>query len=260
METENQTTPTLTKSIGNIAGALAKAQAKIEPPQRNKTVKVRTKTGQEYTFDYADYAAIVAAIKGPLTENGIAWTHLIERAGNGFILVTKLIHESGEELEAIYPLPATYEPKDFGGAMTYGKRYCLSALTGCSADDDLDADPENTTDFKDRKKASDDKKKADQQRTQAATERLEQKATQAENMGEIQSLMDLMKTRMGIITNGLSVTDKGKAMVELLGVNKFEDLKTKSLDELIAKNKSLGQLVEEKKKREQEKPTFRLET
>lgn len=259
MESENQNPEVSRKTIGQIAGALAKAQGKIEPPQKNKTVKVRTKTGQEYTFDYADYAAIVAAVKGPLTENGIAWTHLIERAGNGFILVTKLIHSSGEELEAIYPLPATYEPKDFGGAMTYGKRYCLSALTGCSADDDLDADPENTTDFKDRKKAADEKKKVEQKRNEAAQDRIDQKATQTENMGEITSIMDLMKTRMGVLTNGLSVADKGKAMVDLLGVRAFDDLKTKSLEELKSKNKSLGQLVEEKKKREQEKPTFKLE-
>jgi hypothetical protein len=254
MEKENQALEVSRKPIGHIADALAKAQAKIDPPQRNKTVKVRTKTGQEYTFDYADYAAIVAAVKGPLSENGIAWTHLIEKAGNGFILVTKLIHSSGEELEAIYPLPATYEPKDFGGAMTYGKRYCLSALTGCSADDDLDADPENTTDFKDRKKAED--KKAAEKRAKDAQDRIDQKATQAENMGEIQSIMDLIKTRMGTLTNGLGVAEKGKAMFDLLGVSKFEDLKTKSLEELKAKNFSLGKLVEENKLRQ--KPSFSL--
>lgn len=241
------------KSIGNIAGALALAQAKIEPPQRNKTVKVRTKTGGEYTFDYADYAAIVAAVKGPLSENGIAWTHLIEKSGNGFILITKLIHKSGEELEAIYPLPATYDPKDFGGAITYGKRYCLSALTGCAADDDLDADPENTTDFKDRKKPQMDTKTK-----QAAQDRLEKKAVQAENMEEIESILGLIKTRMGILTEGLSVAEKGKALVEMLGVRVFDDLKSKSLDELKAKNKSLGETIEERKKRA--KPTFSLES
>jgi hypothetical protein len=243
------------KSTGQIAGALAKAQAKIEPPQRNKTVKVRTKTGQEYTFDYADYAAIVASVKGPLSENGIAWTHLIERAGNGFILVTKLIHSSGEELEAIYPLPATYEPKDFGGAMTYGKRYCLSALTGCAADDDLDADPENTTEFSDKGKAK--RPLLEPKARAAAEQRIEKKAVQAENMPEIESIIELIRLRMGLIMEGKTVAEKGRAIMELLGVSKFEDLKSKSLDELKAKNASLGELIEEQKRRA--RPSFRLE-
>lgn len=133
------------RSTASIAAALAKAQSKIEPPARNKTVKVRTRTGEQYSFDYADYAAIVAAVRGPLSENGIAWTHLTEHSASGFRLVTKLIHESGEELVGTYPLPATADAKDLGGAMTYGKRYTLSNLTGCAADDDLDAEPENVT-------------------------------------------------------------------------------------------------------------------
>lgn len=95
------------------------------------------------------------------------------------------------------------------------------------------------------------------EKRQEIEERLEQKAIQAENMGEIDSIMDLMKTRMGILTEGKTVAQKGKAMSELLGVNKFEDLKSKSLEELKAKNVSLGQLIEENKKRE--KPKFTLE-
>lgn len=95
-------------------------------------------------------------------------------------------------------------------------------------------------------------------RRDAAHERLEEKAIQAENMGEIQSIIDLIHTRMGILTEGETIAKKGKAMVELLGVNRFEDLKTKSLDELKAKNKNLGQLVEEKKLRV--KPSFKLES
>lgn len=95
------------------------------------------------------------------------------------------------------------------------------------------------------------------ERRDEAHERLEQKALIAESMPEIESIMDLMKTRMGILTEGQTVAKKGKAMVELLGVNKFEELKTKSLDELKAKNKALGQLIEENKRRE--KPSFSLE-
>lgn len=138
-------------SSKKIATALALAQAKMVQPEKNKTVTVKTRDGRTYTFDYADYGAIVKAVVGPLSENGICFTHLTQYLDRQLILVTKLIHgESGEELETIYPLPSTSDPKDFGGALTYGKRYSLSAITGCVADDDADADPQNTTDLQDR--------------------------------------------------------------------------------------------------------------
>jgi hypothetical protein len=142
-------TPPKAESRSKIAAALAMAQAVMKPPHKNKTVDVKGQNGQKlYSFDYADYGAIVEAVKGPLSGNDIAWTHLIETFGTGFHLVTKLIHSSGQELICRYPLPSTLDAKAFGGAMTYGKRYSLSALTGCVAEEDLDADRDNVIDHK----------------------------------------------------------------------------------------------------------------
>jgi hypothetical protein len=139
-------------STGKIALALSKAQSKIVPPEKNKTVTVKNDKGvQLYTFDYADYGAIVEAVKGPLSENELAFTHLVVHHGNDFVMLTKLIHSSGEELVSQYPLPRTTDPKQLGGAITYGKRYSLSAITGCVADDDLDSEPHNVAKFEDRK-------------------------------------------------------------------------------------------------------------
>lgn len=141
-------------SIAKIAEALAKAQGEIVQPQKNKTVSVKDRDGKKlYDFEYADYNAIVEAVRGPLSKNGIAFTHLIEYVDRELVLLTQLIHSSGECLESIYPLPRGASPKDLGGAVTYGKRYCLSAITGCVADDDADAEPENVTSFKDTKPA-----------------------------------------------------------------------------------------------------------
>ena len=131
-----------------LAEALSKAQSEIVQPEKNKTVEVRTKDGGRYTFDYADYNAIVQAVRGPLTKNGICFTHLITLIDKEPVLLTRLIHSSGEMLESVYLLPHNVAAKDFGAAVTYGKRYCLSALTGCVADDDTDAEPENVTSFK----------------------------------------------------------------------------------------------------------------
>ncbi len=142
-------------SFAKIAEALSKAQGEIVQPEKNKTVEVKDREGLRvlYTFDYADYNAIVQAVKGPLSKYGICFTHLIVFNSNDLVLLTRLIHSSGEFIESFYPLPRTTDPKSIGGAITYGKRYCLSAITGCVADDDLDAEPSNVSDFKDRKPA-----------------------------------------------------------------------------------------------------------
>lgn len=238
------------KSTAKIAMALAKAQAKIEPPQKNKTVKVKTKARDgtyngEYSFDYADYAAIVAAVRGPLSENEIAWTHLIERMGNSLVLVTKLIHSSGEELLALYPLPNGQDAKDLGGAMTYGKRYCLSCLTGCSADDDLDVDPANTTEFKDRNPPK-----------KAETTRPATKIKEVIPNVEIEDLLNSLKVKLGELTEGETVVTKGIALYENCGVQKFEELKAKPADDIRLMIKKVEGLIREKKLKA--KPSFKL--
>lgn len=143
------------RPIAKIAEALSKAQAEMVQPEKNKTVEVKNQAGTSvlYTFDYADYNAIVEAVRGPLSKFGIAFTHLVDIVDRELVLVTRLIHSSGEFLESLYPLPSSRNPKDLGGAITYGKRYCLSAITGCVADDDLDSEPANVSSFKDRTKA-----------------------------------------------------------------------------------------------------------
>jgi len=138
--------------INEIALALSKAQGAIKSPEKNKTVVVKTTNGSSYTFDYADLGAITDAIKGPLSANGLAFTHLIETDEDGAFLSTYLIHSSGQWLGTKYPLPSSADAKVLGGALTYGKRYSLSALIGVCADDDADAEPENVTEFRDKKR------------------------------------------------------------------------------------------------------------
>lgn len=140
--------------IDKIAEALAKAQSEIQQPQKNKTVTVKKDGVVLYTHDYADYNAIVEAIRGPLSKNGIAFVHLLTTEARALVLKTQLIHSSGQILESVYPLPSSTDPKVIGGAITYGKRYCLSAITGCVADDDVDSDPANVSSFQDRKAGS----------------------------------------------------------------------------------------------------------
>lgn len=129
------------EQINELATALSKAQAEFVMPEKNRTVTVATKTGGKYTFHYADLGAIIEATKAPLAKHGLCVSHSTEVAEQAFWLVTTLLHSSGQWQSARYPLPKGGEAKDMGSAITYGRRYLMSALLNVVADDDNDAEP-----------------------------------------------------------------------------------------------------------------------
>jgi hypothetical protein len=124
-----------TENLNEIAAALAKAQGTMEAAKFNKIVNF---SGRSYK--YADLAAIIDAIRKPLSDNGIGWTQTIEIRDGGLILATMLLHTSGQALRSEYPLPSSGKPQEMGSATTYAKRYSLAAIVGIAADDDDDAD------------------------------------------------------------------------------------------------------------------------
>lgn len=137
------------RAWAKIAAALAKAQGEFAPVEKNRTVKVETKTGGSYTFAYATLDAVLAATRPALAKHGIALTQLVD---NGW-LRTILIHESGESLETDLSLPNVESPQAFGSALTYMRRYAVVAILGVCAEEDDDgnaAEGNNVTGKADR--------------------------------------------------------------------------------------------------------------
>ena len=60
------------------------------------------------------------------------------------MLVTTLWHSSGQWISSEYPLPSSGRPQEIGSAITYARRYSLSAIVGNSADEDDDAEGAET--------------------------------------------------------------------------------------------------------------------
>jgi hypothetical protein len=122
--------------LGSLAGALAKAQAAFPPIPRDKEVEVKTRTGGTYTFRYAPLDTIFAAVRGPLSSNGLAIAQLLD----GPDLVTVLLHESGATLTARSPLPHQEGDtvQQYGSAITYLRRYALQAILGIASEEDDD--------------------------------------------------------------------------------------------------------------------------
>ncbi len=123
------------EQIDALAAALAKAQSEMRNAKLNKT-------NPHFKSRYADLAEIRDTVTPSLTANAIAVVHGMERCDGGLNVVTRLIHSSGQWIESCFPV-ALDKPQAMGSAITYGRRYNLSAIVNIAADDDDDANAAN---------------------------------------------------------------------------------------------------------------------
>jgi hypothetical protein len=133
------------KSIGTIAGALAKAQADLANPEKSLTATIRSPFPRESdrTFRYASLASGLDIVRKALGKQEIATvqTTAIDEAGL-IRLTTVLAHSSGEWVSSdwpVCPVSETAAPHRMGAALTYARRYALFTLVGIAGEDDLDA-------------------------------------------------------------------------------------------------------------------------
>jgi hypothetical protein len=125
-------------SFGKIAVALAKAQVAFPTLTRSKTVTIKSQKGT-FKYAYTPLDKIVEAVRKPLSDNGLAFVQVTRFEHGKLWLATVLLHDSGQTIESVYPLPdKTGDPQAFGSALTYAKRYSLSALLGLVTEDDDD--------------------------------------------------------------------------------------------------------------------------
>jgi 5'-3' exonuclease len=115
------------EAIDQLALALAKAQARFTAAAKTATARVQTKGGQEYSYSYAKLGDVLVALR-PLAEEGIA---VIQVPGQSH-LKTILAHGgSGQWMSATTPIMFNGGgPQAFGSALTYARRYAITAMTG----------------------------------------------------------------------------------------------------------------------------------
>lgn len=121
------------ENTGDLSTALAKAQAQMKAATFNKT-------NPHFKNKYADLAAVLEAIRKPLADNQLSVTQTTEIREGGFVLVTTLRHSTGQWIASEYPLPVGAKPQELGSALTYARRYSLSAIACIAADEDDDAE------------------------------------------------------------------------------------------------------------------------
>ena len=118
------------ESISTIMPAFIKAQGNFAPA-------LKSATNPHFKSKYVALDGVIDAVAGPLREQGIAIMQMTDIEGARTILVTRLIHESGEWLGSRYPVhPVKADPQGEGSALTYARRYALMALVGIAPEDD----------------------------------------------------------------------------------------------------------------------------
>lgn len=118
-----------------FAKAMAKAQTEIKSAMK----ETKGQIGQNKAYKYADLSSIWDACKAALSANAIAVIQKPDFDAAGMWLETILLHASGESVTGRYPiLPTQNSPQAYGSAITYARRYSLSAMIGIVTDDDDD--------------------------------------------------------------------------------------------------------------------------
>lgn len=87
---------------------------------------------------YASLQSVIDAIREPLNNNNLAFQQTTEIEGSRIVVVTRIVHVSGEFIESRFPIIAKNagNVQDVGSGMTYARRYSLLAICGLAPEDD----------------------------------------------------------------------------------------------------------------------------
>lgn len=119
--------------INELAAAMVKFQAELKPA-------IKGNTNPYFKSKYADLQACWDCCREALVKNGLSVVQG-SRESNGEIVTvdTRLMHASGQWIESSLTMkPAKADPQGVGSAVTYARRYALSAILGIVADEDDD--------------------------------------------------------------------------------------------------------------------------
>ena len=123
------------ESIIEITKALIEFQRNLKPVSKDST-------NPYFKSKYASMEAIWECIREPLAKNGLAVSQLPHVQDNNIVLTTLLLHTSGEWLwSGLLVTPGKQnDAQSVGSALTYARRYAISAILGICSEEDDDAE------------------------------------------------------------------------------------------------------------------------
>lgn len=159
--------PSSMLGVDQLATALAKAQAEIVGAEKSRK-------NDHFKSSYATLADTWEACRGPLTKHGLSIVQLVGATANGVTVETRLLHSSGQSLSSILELPVGQKTaQGIGSAITYGRRYGLSAMVGVAPDEDDDGNTASN-----RQGAPQEQRQQQAQQNGSRTEQVKQQVAQ----------------------------------------------------------------------------------
>ena len=120
------------ESVAGLPAALAKAQGQMKGA-------IKDSANPFFKSKYADLASVVEAIRAAFSANGLSYIQTVEPSEKDEVRVeTTLLHSSGEWISCgVLSLPVSkVDAQGYGSALTYARRYSLSAAVGVAPEDD----------------------------------------------------------------------------------------------------------------------------
>ena len=120
------------ENINELATALAKAQGAMR-------FAAKDANNPFFKSKYADLSSVVEAIRDALATNGLSYMqHLQQSEKHEVCVETVILHASGQWIGCgVVAIPVNKnDAQGYGSALTYARRYSLSAAVGVVADDD----------------------------------------------------------------------------------------------------------------------------
>lgn len=114
-----------------ISTALIKFQSKLKPIGKDSE-------NPFFKSNYLSLSGILENVIPLLASCDLAVIQPMKITDNGTVLITKIIHSSGEFINSEMPLPMLQDPQKQGSLITYYKRYQLQAMLGIASQDDDD--------------------------------------------------------------------------------------------------------------------------
>lgn len=138
-------TPVENTDKSELFEALARAQAKFDQVKKSGKANIPTKSGANYSYNFAKLSDVLSATVPALNSEGIYFSQHPNYSlnGNGAMvtIVSTLSHSSGASIshESIPLFYNMNDAKQAGSVMTYLRRYGACQLLGIEGDDDDDA-------------------------------------------------------------------------------------------------------------------------
>ena len=129
------------ETLTEFSKAFAKTQQEMKQPLKDTN-------NPFFKSKYVPLENVVEAITESANKNGLSFTQFPSSDEAGNVTVgTLVMHSSGEwiEYDPIKMKPVKNDPQSIGSAITYAKRYALSAIFGITSDPDDDGNEATQT-------------------------------------------------------------------------------------------------------------------